>query len=423
MKILQICTMDDAGAGTAAFRLYLGLKSLGLDSKMLVLNRNSSDSDVVKIEERINSIFKKIANRIHSKSISLELAPYEHTRLKDADLFSNNRTLHKISKHPLVKEADIITLRWITFMVDYREFFHNINGKPIVWRLSDMNPFTGGCHYSDSCTRYQVGCGTCPQLGSKNTNDLSRRIFKRKKKAYKNHNLHIVTPSHWLGDCVQKSLLFKDFNVDVIPNGVPTDIFRKRNKVFSRDLLNLPQDKTLILFGAAYLTKRKGFNYLLETLKLLKKKIDTSGIALVTFGPEQEVTTFHKDTQIPVYQLGYIRIEKLLSQVYSSADMYAVPSTQDNSPNTVLESMACKTPVIGFNTGGGLENIVIPNKTGLLAELKHTKDLSNKIEYMITHPKEREEMGENARKLVEQEYTIQTQAKRYLKLYEMMFNR
>jgi len=414
--------MDDHGAGGAALRLHLGLKSLGANSKMLVLYRKSSDSDVVKFQERNNSIFKKIANRIRSKSISLELAPYEHTRLKGADLFSNNRTLHKISKHPLIKEADIINLHWIAWMIDRNEFFSRINGKPIIWTLHDMNPFTGGCHYSDGCTKYQTGCGACHQLGSKNPNDLARKIFKRKEKAYKNKNIHIVIPSKWLATCAKQSLLFKNFPTDVIPNSLPHGIFKKKDKHLSRDALNLPQDKALILFGVDYKTQRKGLKYLLEALKLLKQRLDPSKIALVTFGRHQELDAFSKDTKYPVYQLGYIEDQALLSSVYSSCAVFVLSSLEDNLPSTMLESMACGTPLIGFNTGG-ISDMIIPNKTGLLAELKNTQDLANKIKYMITHPKEREQMGENARRLIEQEYTLQLQAKRYLKLYEMMLRR
>jgi len=211
--------------------------------------------------------------------------------------------------------------------------------------------------------------------------------------------------------------LFKNFQIYNIPHGLSTSIFKKRDKYYSRDLLRLPRDKTLILFGAYYLSKNKGFKYLLETLKLLKNKIDSSTTALVTFGPEQDTDRFSKDVRFPIYQLGYIHDKALLSSVYSSCDVLVVPSLEEAFGQTCLESMACETPPIGFNTGG-IPDMINPHKTGLLAELKDTQDLTDKMEYMITHPKERQEMGENARKLVEKEYTLQTQAKRYLKLYE-----
>ncbi|MFH1645682.1 MAG: glycosyltransferase family 4 protein, partial [Candidatus Omnitrophota bacterium] len=337
------------------------------------------------------------------------------------DIFTSDRSLYAISKHPLVQEADIIHLHWIATMVNYTEFFRNMENKPAVWTLHDMNPFTGGCHYAVDCTKYEIGCNSCPQLSSKDPNDLSRRIFKRKEKAYKGRNIHIVTPSKWLAGCAKRSLLFKNFKIDVISHGVSTSVFTKRDKQYSRNLLNLPTNKTLILFGADYKAERKGFKYLMEALKLLKERIDTSNIALVTFGPKQDIRYFSKNTGFTVYQLGRIDNEALLSALYSSCDMFIIPSLEEAFGQTCLESMACGTPAIGFNTGG-IPDMIIPHKTGLLVELKNIKDLTDKIEYMLTYPKERQEMGENARKLVEQECTLQIQAKRYLKLYEKMLS-
>ncbi len=410
MKILHICTMDYNGAGKSALRLHLGLKSMGGKSKMLVLYRRSQGNDIVQFEG-CNSIFSRMLNRVRT---SFELSAYRNTRVKDYDLFTNSRSIYNVSRHPLVKEADIITLRWIAYMVDYREFFSNLDNKPLIWRLSDMNPFTGGCHYSSGCTKYQTGCGSCPQLGSKNPNDLSRKIFKRKEDAYRDHNIHIVAISKWHAACVKKSLLFKNCTIDIIPNGVPVDIFKKRDRHFSRDRFNLPQNKTLILFGADSKTERKGFRCLIEALKLLKQKIDPSTIAVVTFGPKQDPDILFKD--IAIYQLGYIRDEALLSFAYSSCDMFIMPSLEEAFGQTFLESMACGTPPIGFNTGG-MSDIITPCKTGLLIEVGNVEELGKRIEYMINHPKERQEMGRNARKLVEQEFSLQTQAKSYIKLY------
>ncbi len=420
MKILHICTMTNGGAGKAAARLHLGLKSISVESKMLVLHRSSSDSDVVEFTQSDN-LLRQIWDRLWNRYISYEFNVYKNTRLKGLDLFSNDRSIYAISKHPFVQEADIIHLHWIAGMIDYTKFFQNAGNKPLVWTLHDRNPITGGCHITGDCKKYETGCGACPQLGSSDTNDLSREIFKRKEKACKGHNIHVVAPSNMFIGCIRRSQLFRGFKLNVIPQGVSSSTFTKRNKNYSRDLLSLPQDKTLILFGADYKSENKGFKYLLQALKRLKEKIDTSTIALVTFGRHEFIDTFSKDTNILVYLLGYIHDEQLLSSVYSAADMFVIPSLEEAFGQTCLESMACATPVIGFNTGG-IPDMITPHKTGLLAELKNTQDLADKIAYMVNHHKERQQMGENARKLVEEEYTLQIQAKRYLKLYEMMLS-
>lgn len=419
MKILHICTQDTGGAGKAVLRLHLGSKSIGLKSKMLVLCHTLTDSDVVEFT-RNNNIFFRIWNKLRHGWISKEFNVYKDTRPEGVDAFTNDRTIYSIGKHPLVKEAEIIHLHWIAEMLDYIEFFSSIINKPIVWTLHDMNPFTGGCHFAGACKKYETGCGSCPQLGSKNESDLSRRIWKRKQKAYEGHYIHIVTPSSWLADCAKKSLLFKDFKIEIIPYGLSTSVFKARDRHFCRELLNLPQDKTLIIFGAAYRIKRKGLEYLIQALKLLKDKTDTSGVALVIFGNCTDDSL--KDIGFPVYSLGYIDDESLLSCCYSAADLFVVPSLEDNFPNTILESFACGIPIVGFDVGGILE-MIKTKEIGLLAKVGDVKELSEHIIWMINHPDERQQMGLNARRLAEQEYTTELQAKRYLKLYESISKR
>lgn len=415
MKILHICTEDYGGAGKATLRLHFGLKSIGADSKVLVLRRKFRDSSVVRFSQSGHLLkYAKCAwDKLNDGWILTKFKIYGSYLLRGEDPFTYDRTEYTVSRHPLVREADIIDLRWIAGMVDYGEFFSNLRNKPIAWRLDDMNPFTGGCHYSHGCTKYESGCGSCFQLGSKDPNDISRRIFKRKEKAYRGHHIHIVTPSQWLTECAKNSQLFKDFKVEVIPYGIPVSLFVKRNRQYCRDILNLPQDKILILFGAEYKAERKGFKWLIQALKLLKKKVDVSKIALVTFGPRWFMPAFFKELGFSVYQLGYIQDETRLSCVYSAADMFIIPSVEDNLPNTMLESMACSTPVVAFSAGGIID-VIEPYQTGLLAEVKNVEELAEKIEWMINHPDRRQEIGENGRRLIEQKYTLQIQAKRYL---------
>jgi len=134
------------------------------------------------------------------------------------------------------------------------------------------------------------------------------------------------------------------------------------------------------------------------------------------------VDSISKGNTFSIHQLGYIADETLLSNIYSSCDFFVMPSTEEAGGQTFLEAMACEIPVITFNTGA-MADTITPHKTGLLAELKNTQDLADKIEYMIIHPQERRQMGENARKLIEEDFTLQTQAKHYLRLYEMMLKR
>lgn len=369
MKVLHISTMDYGGAGNAALRLHLGLKSIGVSSEMLVLRKKSSDKDVIKF---------KCYNLIRSIC----------------------KIGYNLDKHPFVKKADIINLHWINWFVDYSTFFSTMK-KPLIWSVYDMSPFTGGCHYSDGCLKYQTVCNTV--------------IFGTKEKSYKTHNIHAVTPSRWLADCAKKSALFGRFKISTIPCGLPISIFIKRDKYYSRHMLELPQDTSLILFGADYKTERKGLKYLTAALKIAKSRIGARRIALVIFGNTMNAGI--QEIGFPVYHLGYIRDEVRLSHLYSAGDLLVMPSLEEGFGYIALESLACGTPVVGFNVGG-IPHMVKPEETGLLAERGNIEELAEKIGYLLSHPQELERMGKNGRKLVEEEHSLEDYARRYLELYE-----
>lgn len=164
---------------------------------------------------------------------------------------------------------------------------------------------------------------------------------------------------------------------------------------------------------------RKGMSYLIEAFKLLSVS-KNNDIALAIFGNGSPASL--KDIEYPVYSLGNIKDELLLSICYSAADIFALPSLEDNLPNTALESMACGTPVVSFDTGG-IPEMIRPELTGLLAKTNDIQDFANKIQWIVEHPKERMQMGKTAREVVEQEYTLEIQAKRYCDLYKAIAKR
>ncbi len=418
MKVIHISTSDCGGAGKAAFRLHLALRLIGIDSKMLVLYHRTSDKYVVQFEPN-ESIFKRMLNELRNKTINRDYQKNTHS--KTPEMFSDDRTIYDICKHPLIQEADIVHMHWVAGMINYTGFFPKIFHKSIVWTLHDMNPFTGGCHYSWNCEKYKDICDACPQLGTNSLNDLSKKIWTRKKKSYIRSDIHVVTPSKWMANCAGSSQLFHNFTVDVIPNGLSISLFTKRKKKYARDLLHLPKDKTLILFEAQSLNNiRKGVWFTKKILSSLKREFDISKLGLVILGNHTNQQII--DDEYSVYPLGTIYDELLLSICYSAADFFIIPALEDNFPNTVLESMACGTPVIGFNVGG-IPDIVKHGESGLLAQVKNNEELTGHVMWMVNHPEKCLQMGVNARKIVEKECSSEKQAKRYYQLYQSIKTR
>ena len=124
---------------------------------------------------------------------------------------------------------------------------------------------------------------------------------------------------------------------------------------------------------------------------------------------------------VEIKNAGYQNSPEGLSTIYSAADVFVIPSLQEAFGQTSLEAMACGTPVVGFNTGG-IPDMIISKKTGLLAKQGDSDDLAEKIQWMINYPAERSAMGKNAREMVEKEFTLEKQAKSYISLYESILN-
>lgn len=416
MKIRHVSTNDiNGGAARAAYRLHLGLKSLNLDSSMVVLNKSSIDKNIHRVKNSAK-IYARILRTIRREFIKKEFQSYHATRYKGLELFSDDRTEYKNQLNTFVNNSDILNLHWVANFVDFTSFFMNIpQNKPVVWTLHDMNPFTGGCHYNVSCDRFTEQCGHCPQLGSNKSNDLSFNIWKRKKHAFDRLNdscIQIVTPSNWLAGEVKRSSLLKRFKVSVIHYGLDTNKYIPCDKKSARKVLNLPENHNIVLFVAESLqNKRKGLELLIKALDILKN----NNIFLLSVGNTNTDLINHANQM----HLGNLSNDNLLPIVYSVADVFVIPSLQDNLPNTVLEAMACGTPVVGFNTGG-IPDMVKPYDTGLLANTGDAVDLAKKIQWLLENDVKRKEMGKNSRQMIENHFRLDIQAKKYYELYNNM---
>lgn len=378
---------------------------------MYVQSKHSDDSTVVEHDVR-NSLTDRVRRRLYREKLRFDFRRYTGTRPDGLEPFSDDRTpywLHDV----FALNPDVINLHWVANFVDYRHLFQECLGTtPVVWRLSDLNPFTGGCHYDQGCGKYRGTCGACPQLGSTNTNDLSRAVWDRKKEAFgalDDDQLHFVAQSEWIKDQVQASSLTERFPATVIPNGLDTDLFKPRDTTGLRSALEIPKQHRIVLFVANYETRRKGFDLLVDTLGGLTEE----EVTLLSIGSGQP----GMDTALQHLHLGRIESDLLLSVFYSLADLFVIPSRQDNLPNTVLESMASGTPVVGFDTGG-IPDMVRPGETGWLAEVGNVRALRGAIEQALADESAREHRGKRAREIVEEEYALERQARQYKELYE-----
>ncbi|ACC80186.1 glycosyltransferase family 4 protein [Nostoc punctiforme] len=410
MKVLHLSTHDiGGGAARAAYRLHTGLQDIGLQSQMLVQEKSSNDKTVIAPKIRL---FQGIAKA----KLTFECLPLKlYTQKKNTPFFIQWLPDRVISKVAQIN-PDIINLHWISGAFMQIETFAKLK-HPLVWTLHDMWGFTGGCHVIGECDRYKVSCGACPQLNSINEWDLSRWVWRRKVKAWKNINLTLVSPSSWLAECARSSSLFQNLRIEVIPHGLDTQKYRPINQHFARETLKLPQDKKLILFGAIEATsdRNKGFHLLQPALQELSKAGWKDNFEVVIFGASQPENP--PDLGFKTYYLGHLYDDLSLATVYSAADVMLVPSLQESFGQTASESLACGTPVVAFNSTG-LKDIVEHQQNGYLANPYEVDDFAKGIAWILENEQRLEKLSFYARKKAEQEFTLELQARRYSALFE-----
>ncbi len=417
MKIALINTSDlQGGAAIACYRLGEALeKSNEVSVKMVVKEKTSHSSFV------INSNPSTLSEKLGKLNFALEKATflrYESNKSMRF-LFSHPNFGQDISTIPEIKEADILHFHWINkgfLSFSSLEKLIALN-KPIIWTLHDMWPFTGGCHYSASCKNYQDTCGNCFLLKNPKSNDISSKIWNKKKALYSEANLHIITCSAWLRGIASSSTLFNNLKVSNIPNTIDLNLFKPKAKAKET------KAKSTILFQAMNINdKRKGLKYFIEALQIIENEhLEFSkSIKLVIFG--KNGSSQIDDLTFDVDYLGVLNTQQEIINAYHQSDVFVIPSLEDNLPNTIMEAMACGVPVVGFETGG-IPEMVNHKKTGFIASQKNSRELAEGIMWTLENKERGIELSHNSRSKATKEYAHKVIANQYIEVYKSVLDK
>lgn len=405
MRVLVVSSSDAiGGAAKAATRLHEALLSVGVDSTMLVQQKSSDTPSVVGPKSRLQKLLSTLRPAI--EKLFLNAYSYKIKALFSPAMLPNAWLINEINSI----KPDIVHLHWVADGMVRPEQFKKID-VPIVWSLHDMWPFTGGCHYDEHCGSFRQGCGACPVLNSNSTRDLSRRTYERKSRAYaKLNSLTIVGLSKWMEGEAKSSSLFVGRPVVNLPNPIDTKSFAPSDKEYARKLLCLPTETKLVLFGAMGATSdpRKGYAELTKALKLLPASYE-----VVVFGAREP--TGSQGFLQKAHYLGSFSDDISLRVIYSACDVMVMPSIQENLSNAIMESMACGTPVVGFDIGGN-SDLIDHKKNGYLAEPYCPEKLAEDIRWIIDCP-EAPELQANAVEKVRVNFDSKLVARRYKSLY------
>jgi glycosyltransferase involved in cell wall biosynthesis len=403
LSVLHFSTADnEGGSGRAAYRIHSGVRALGHRSRMLVGQKATRDPDVDTVH---GGGLWKFGDRLASEltqrvGLQYQLVP----------------SARRVLGHPWLKDADVIQLYNLHGAYFSPHLLPRLARRaPIVWRLSDMWAVTGHCAYAGRCERWQTGCGHCPDLASYPPIgiDTSAWLWRQKRRLYARSDITVVAPSSWTESVARASPLFAGCEVHRIANGIDTELFRPRERLMVRTLLDLDPDARIVLFVAHVLddNPRKGGSFLIEALNRL---LDTTGIELLLVGVGGE--SWEDRLRLPVRRMGYVTDDRLLAAIYASADIVVAPSVLENLPNTVIEAMACGVPAVAFDSGG-IADVVRHQETGCLIPFGDVNALAHGIGALLADGNLRVRLGQSARDLVERGFSKSRQARAFVELY------
>ncbi len=420
MNILHInTTSHSGGAAKAMQRLHDELLAQKHQSEIIAGRNNLPGephihlmSDVISpYQTNLGVIQSRLGSRIED---FLGLHPW------------TNRPTLNLPKTQLYEWADIIDLRnlhggyinlWVLPGLSL--------GKPVVWRLPDLWALTGYCAYPYDCQKWKDGCHDCPLLKGEGRLlvepkppprwDGTRRVWLAKQKTYLESKLHIVVNSEWMRKKVNQGILKDSLSVNVISNGVDLDIYKPIDKQKAREKLGLPPNETILLWGAASLGNlRKGYSYTARAMEQIQNNGKIKPL-LITMGNEKRM-----DEKYPlgkVKHFGFVKDPASQALMYSAADLFLCSTLADAQPQTVVESLACGTPVIAYDIGP-MPELIQEGKTGFIVPDVSVESLAADLENVLNDPEHLTEMGQSCREEAEQKYDLSKQTKMYIDLYE-----
>ena len=393
MRVLLVNTSDNTGgAAVACHRLMEALTRNGVEVRMLVRDRGTGDSRITSV----SAPWQKAVERVM-------LLPFVGFSWRCSWTIDTNWLGTDITQTEAFQWADVIHLHWVNqgflSLSDIRRIV--ASGKRVVWTMHDLWPLSSIYHYNEA--------DNTAQSSSRMLAWLERDTLRRKLKAYGNAGVHFVTCSRWLMHQVEDSLLLPGNSIVSIPNPIDTSLFNRTDKQDARKALGVPEDAKVVLFVSQKLTdERKGARYFVEAMRRIK---DAFVLVLGSHGEE-----IISSVGVPGRSLGYVSDQKTIALAYNSADVFVLPSLNDNLPNTIMEAMACGVPCVGFDIGG-IPEMIDHMKNGIIASPRDAGQLADGIRYCLDEANH-QRLSDACIEKVAEAYSQRSVAERFKEVYD-----
>jgi glycosyltransferase involved in cell wall biosynthesis len=446
MKILQINTSDTGGGAEAvAWQLFQEYRRAGHTSWLAVGNKSTCDDDIFLIRQdefrnRWAQVWAGIAQRLEPLTGKIRGAD----RLKKfcrIGIGQPTRWYHRLMG---IEDYDYPGIRntaaWLPSKPDLVHC-HNLHGAwlqdggyfdlaalpqlsrtvPVVTTLHDAWLLSGHCAHSFGCERWKSGCGICPDLTIYPAvqRDATAHNWRRKQRIFAQSRLYVSTPSSWLMQKVEQSMLAPAIvESRVIPNGVNLDVFRPDDKRRVRTELGLPQNSKVVLFAAHGIRTNlwKDYKTMRDAVEMVGHRMGGEGVVFLALGEEGNAESIGRAT---IRFLPFVSDARKVARYYQCADVYLHAAHADTFPNTVLEAMACGVPVVATAVGGIPEQVA-HGRSGFLIPAGDAEAMGQYVRLLLEEEGRHRVISAQAAQIAKTRFDVNQQVQEYLNWYEQL---
>lgn len=433
LRILQVNTEDrGGGAANVAWGLFRGYRARGHEAWMAVGRRRFQDPNVFELpnEQSRNwwaRLGREQSRRLFSSSargawrlgktmglLSEPLRELERFCGREDFDFPATRKLLELTPNP----PDVLHCHNLHGgYFDLRMLPALSNMLPLVWTLHDAWAVSGHCAHSFDCDRWQTGCGKCPDLGIPPSipRDGTAYNWRRKGDIYGRSRVFVVTPSRWLMEKVERSML-RPLASRVIPYGIDLAVFRPGNREEARRQLKLPADALILVFAVAGEARTKvwrDYHTLEAAIRTVSTRYYDRRVIFLCLGSAEKTEMIgNAEARFIPYQHD----QTIVATYYRAADIYVHAAKADTFPNVILEALACGTPVVA-SAVGGIPEQVEDGITGFLAAAGDPGAMANCIDQVFKDEILRRRMSAAAADSAHRRFDLNRQVDQYLKVY------